>query len=379
MRRDGGRLRLTRRSLLASASGVGTAAVAGCNESSEERSTPTTGRRSETPPVEPSRTANAGREASSSLDQRLSVGNPTPDETYLTVVVEAPGGASDGSETGETPFVRSFDLFPGERRHFDLTLDSAEAYGVVVETAESPRETFEWSIDERLDGLSVTLGPDGASFWRTVRCRGDCSLSTSDTAADSPLLGDGRGRWYAAASVAVQNAAPTATDVGVSVSLDGKTVLDASYELPGRTRVELPVTFRSGTYSVGVKHGDGETVTDWRVPEQPTLVVTLPAATAGCGPANSELVLVNADDVDHEMNVGVYSPDEAEQLFDASTTLEPNDRRSVSPVRASGQYRLRVAVDDGDPSWIDWWSCPPHGPLTVVVDATGDVSVSSSR
>jgi hypothetical protein len=363
----------TRRALVGTLATLGAAGLAGCNalfdgggESGTESGDG--GETADGPTGETGAQTTGGTPEAAALEQTVSVGNPNATAGYVTVAVESPGG--------ETVFVESLELSPGERRPTTARLPGSGTYRVVAEAVDGRRGTFEWVADDRLDGFSLTLVAEGFEFWRTAVCRGACRLASGGDDAP-PLIGNGVGRWYAPASLVLQNAESSARTARVDVELDGRTVLAATYETPPRTRVEVPVTYRTGEYRVRVGVG-GETLRrPWSVPGQPSLFVDLGERTTGCGLANSELVLLNADDEPHAVSVVVESDDE--ELFAERWKLDPDERVSVVPVDASGRYGLRVRVDAGDPFYAVWWSCPPRGPATVVVDATGGASVSQSR
>lgn len=315
---------------------------------------------------------------------------------YVTLVVE---------RDGEPLLVRSETVFPGERRQFGELDLRAGSYRTVVETASGDRATFEWTVDPRLDGLEVGL-ESGVDFWRTGRCLSSCQLGegtgtgaanvTSDglrgatnittttsgaaTPEDGeantdtpslPLVGFGMGRWYDAAGVVLRNPGEE-RPVDLAVRLDGDPVLSARYTVPERTKLELPITYRGGTYEVEVTV-DGRTASaPWPVPNVPSRYVTLDErVTFGCGPANTVLALVNADGTDHRLRVAVRR--DGRVLYDETVTLPTDSSRTVEPVPDSGPYEVTMRVDDGPARTETWWSCPPRGPASVVIDATGDV------
>jgi hypothetical protein len=293
--------------------------------------------------------------------QSVSIGNARSTPAFVTVAV----GVS-----GETVFVGSRELVPGERRTMAGVLDRAGTYDVVVETADGERATYRWAVVPDLDGLAVTLA-DGIDVVRTVRCGSDCALAGDGTRLDGPLVGDGSGRWYAPAQVVLVNPG-AATDAALTVSLDGDSLVDARYRIRRGTRVVVPLTYRSGTYRVAVETATGRAVGDWLVPEQPSRVVDVSTLAVGCGPANTELRVENADDRAHDLRVAVAR--EGELRFASRYSLDPGATRTVVPVADSGRYEVRLRVDDGTEQTATWWSCPPHGPGTVVVDATGAAS-----
>jgi hypothetical protein len=291
--------------------------------------------------------------------QSVSVGNARAESEFVTVAVEF---------AGETVAVASRELVPGERRTIPGVVDRAGTYDVVVETAAGERATDRWRVVAGLDGLAVTLA-DGITLRRTARCGADCSLRTAGAPPGDPLVGDGRGRWYAPAQVILDNPAGGATDAALRVSLDDRTLVDARYRLPPETRAVLPLTYRSGTYRVAVETAAGRVAGDWRVPQEPARVVDIASLDAGCGAANSRLRVENDDDRRHDLSVTVER--DGAVRFAERYALAPGDRREAVPVEASGRYLVRLRVDGGPERTATWWSCPPHGPASVVVDATG--------
>jgi hypothetical protein len=297
--------------------------------------------------------------------QSISVGNPRPDAAFVTVAVE---------RGGETVFVGSRELVPGERHTTGAVVSSGGTYDVTVETADWRRATYRWTVADGFDGLSVTLG-DGIEFLRTVRCRPDCALASAGEGIDDPLIGDGTARWYAPARVVLTNPG-SPTEATLTVELDQRTLVDYRYRVDRETRVVVPITYRSGTYRVAVETSAGRVTGDWRVPEEPSRVVDLTTLQTGCGPANTELRVENADDRPHTVQVAVDR--DGWVLFTERYELDPGERRTTVPVSVSGRYDVRLQVDGGEQVTRTWWACPPRGPVTVVVDATGTVTLRQS-
>jgi hypothetical protein len=244
------------------------------------------------------------------------------------------------------------------------------------------------------------------------------------TAGDLPLIGDGTGRWYAPASLRLDN--PTETDREVGVAVDGDDpseagLLDYRYLVPRNTGLTVPLAYRSGRYTVRVTDGDVTRRTRWPVPEVPVRYVTLgPGPPAyGCGPAVTTLRVSNLDGDPHRVTVtvvgtadggagrgdggtdgtgdGTVSPtgSDARSPTDAVGTtstapsegpgpdrtttetfdLAPEADAEFVPFVESGRYEVEAVLDTGRSDRATWWACPPRGPATVVVDATGAVTV----
>jgi hypothetical protein len=326
-------------------------AVAGCGGASERDTRET---RTTAPPAGTTQAPSGQRVRR----QSVSVGNARSVPTFVTVAVEYDGA---------TVFVESLDLVPGERRTVRTPVDRAGTYDVVVETADGDRVTDRWAVVAGLDGLAVTLA-DGVDLLRTVRCTGDCRAFERGERVDEPLVGDGSPRWYAPAQVVLRNPGP-ATAASLAVTLDGETLVDARYRVARGTQVVVPLTYRSGTYRVAVARAGDRVVGAWRVPEEPSRVVDVSALTVGCGPANSQLRVENADTETHTVAVTVER--DGRTVSEEGFTLDPGDSTAVVSVDESGRYTVRMRLGDGESTRGTWWSCPPHGPATVVVDATG--------
>lgn len=338
---------LRRRHLLALLS----TAVAGCGGAGERdpREARTTAPPAETTQAPPGRRVRR---------QSVSVGNARSVPTFVTVAVEYDGA---------TVFVESLDLVPGERRTVRTPIDREARYDVVVETADGDRATDRWAVVAGLDGLAVTLA-DGIGLIRTVRCAGDCRAFERGERVDEPLVGDGSPRWYAPAQVVLRNPGP-ATVASLAVTLGDETLVDARYRVARGTQVVVPLTYRSGTYRVAVVRAGDRITGAWRVPEEPSRVVDVSTLAVGCGPANSQLRVENTDTETHTVAVTVERDGTA--LYEERFTLDPGDSTAVVPVDESGRYAVRMRLDGGEVTRATWWSCPPHGPATVAVDATG--------
>ncbi|SFK75450.1 hypothetical protein SAMN04487950_0931 [Halogranum rubrum] len=338
-----------RRLLAACSTAVG---LSGCGgllpESGEHTATSRTTEASATTPGTPTN------------EQFVSVKNTRPTAVYLTLGV------------GEA-FTESFELFPGEQVRFSTTLAPNTERDVVVETAAGERATFRWTVDPTLDGLATYLTVDGVEFWRHVRCRDDCLQANGEISTDLPLVGDGIGRWYAPAGVVVQNPASTPQTADLTVALGDETLFTTRARLPAETQISVPVSYRSGDYTVTVAIGGREATTEWPVPEVPERHVTLDDSVEfGCGPANSTLTLSNRDSVEHTLAVTVAR--DGREVFSRRVTLPAKTDERLTPVAESGPYEVTVETES-ERTTATWWSCPPRGPATMLVDATGSVTL----
>ncbi|ELY33413.1 MerP protein [Haloferax volcanii] len=66
------------------------------------------------------------------------------------------------------------------------------------------------------------------------------------------------------------------------------------------------------------------------------------------------------------------------ESFDRTLALDPDEARELVPVTTSGPHAVSVSLETGAATSGTWWSCPPRGPASVVVDATGTVSLRAA-
>lgn len=299
--------------------------------------------------------------------QFVSVKNTRSSDVYLTLVVE-----------GESTFVESLELFPGEEVRFPVVVGADGEREVVLETTDGERATYQWQPAAALDGLATYLTTGGVEFWRHVRCLSGCAVDEGGESADLPLIGDGSGRWYAPASVVVRNPAGGSKSVDLGVSLRGESLLAKRYRLLGESQLSVPISYRTGEYTVEVTV-DGRTLTNqWPVPDVPQRHVTLGEGVEfGCGPADTTLALSNRDSEPHTLVVEIRRDDQA--VFERRVRLDAKTERRLTSVARSGPYEVVVERDpeesDSSRTTATWWSCPPRGPATIVVNAAGGVSL----
>lgn len=348
--------RMDRRALL-SLVATGAASLAGCGspEAETETETPTP---NDGTTVDPTRTPEQER-----VERRLAVWNPTPDPVFTTVVV---------TRDGRDVYFENIDLLPGERTISRMTVPLGETT-VLVETDTGIRAESAWTVDGVGEGIEVVLGREGAAFWNRLSCAPNepCSIAREGDAADLPLLGDGSGRWYAPAGVVVENPGPEAT-ARLRVDLYDSTLLDQTYRIPNQTRLSVPITYRTGDYRVVVETDERRIDTPWPVPDEPTKYVDTGSGVAGCGPANTTLTVLNRDDSAHRLSLRVESDSD---VFEDVFTLDAGESRELVPTTESGVKRVVGRLETDAEFTGTWWSCPPRGPATVVIDATGTPSL----
>lgn len=335
----------------------------------------------------------------------LSVRNVAPTTQYVTVAVETEGG--------ERLFVTSESL--GGRRvvGYDGLVAAAGAYRVVVETAGGDRAETTWRVTESAGDLAVTVG-DGVTIQQTVRCAPDCGLARGGTAVGYPAGDfDPRGRRDDTTLRVVNPADGTATTTRIRVGTDDRPVLDYRYDHPAGVTIELPVPQYAGDLPVTITAGDRERRFDWRPQVTPSLrAVLADGVQFRCGVGNRDLQVVNPDDGSSEVAVRVFpasgdetETDRAAPLFAERYTVPASSSvESEEVVASAGRYRVEVAVDDaatgdgatagaatggettagaatddgataGETVEATWVTCPPRGPLVVVVSETGVSSI----
>ncbi|KAB1198248.1 MULTISPECIES: hypothetical protein [Haloferax] len=300
------------------------------------------------------------------VERQLSVWNTTPSPVFTSV------GVTRG---GRDVYFETIDLVPGERNTNRVDLPLGET-AVVVETDTGIRATTAWTVGGVRDGLEVVLGRESAEFWGRVSCdpNRECSIADGGEEPDLPLVGDGSGRWYAPAGVVVENPG-SETTARLRVDLFGTTLLERTYRIPSETRLSVPITYRTGTYRVVLETDDVTVDTPWLVPDEPTKYVDTESGAVGCGPANTTLTLENRDDQPHRLSLRIESETDT---FEQELDLVPGETRDLVPVVESGPKQVFARLETGVEASGMWWSCPPRGPASIVIDATGSVALRSA-
>ncbi|WP_416840468.1 hypothetical protein [Haloferax sp. DFSO52] len=297
------------------------------------------------------------------VERQLSVWNPTPNPVFTTVVV---------MRDGRDVYFDNVDLVPGGRVTSRVAVPRGETE-IVVETDTGIRARSPWTVDDSGDGLEVVLGRETAEFWGRVTCNPsrECAIATGGETENLPLVGDGSGRWYAPAGIVVENPG-SETTARLQVDLFGSVLFDRTYRIPSQTRLAVPVTYRTGTYGVVLETDEIVVETTWPVPDEPTKYVDTQSGDFGCGPANTTLTLANFDDEPHQLSVRVES---ASDTFDEQFDLDAGESRDIVPFVESGPKQVVAQIETGAEVTGTWWSCPPRGPASVVVDATGSLAL----
>ncbi len=101
------------------------------------------------------------------------------------------------------------------------------------------------------------------------------------------------------------------------------------------------------------------------------------SGTTGCGPANTTLTVANRDDEPHRLSLRVAA-ERGGESFDRTLALDPGEVRGIVPVTTSGGHAVSATLETGAAVSGTWWSCPPRGPASVVIDATGTVSLRAA-
>lgn len=297
----------------------------------------------------------------------MTVVNDGNEDRYVTVAVE---------RAGETVFVDSRTVRGGTSRQFDGVVSEAGGYRVVVDTAGGARGRFDWQVTEAFGDLQVDVG-ETVTFSRVVRCDPDChGVSLGGSATGYPNGGfDPRGR-RAGSRLRVRNDASEARRVRVRVA--GGAVLDYRYRVPPTTTLTIPVPQRSGETRVDVERldGEGNETYQWSMETSPVLhalVGTAPRFT--CGERTRDVRLHNEDDVSHTVRIEVTGS-EGERLFTESYDLAPGETvREEAVVSTAGDYGLALVTEESSANY-EWSTCPPRGPVYVIVQADGTVAAT---
>ncbi|WP_410766553.1 hypothetical protein [Haloferax sp. DFSO60] len=340
---------------------AGTTGLAGCGTPNGETDTPTP----ETGTPEETATPQEER-----IRQQLTLWNPTPDPVFVTSV---------GIRDGDDVFFENADLLPGERRDRWVSVPEADLE-VLIETDTGLRTSSTWAVDPLMDGFEVVVERDAIEFWQRVSCSptDGCALDMGGDSDDLPLVGDGQSRWYAPAGVVIENPGPETT-IQLAIDWYDNPILNRSYRLPTETRLGVPVTYRTGIYRVAVETDDQSIETQWPVPDEPSKYIDVGSGNVGCGPANSTLTVANRDDVPHRITIEIDIDTEGgEETVEETLDLEPGEVQSFVPVSTSGRHEVSARLENGAEISNSWWSCPPRGPASLVIDATGNVSLSVS-
>lgn len=302
----------------------------------------------------------------------IAVRNVAAASRYVTVVVE---------RDGRLLLAESVSLDRGERATFPDLVAAAGTYRVAVEAVsdDSPavrRATHDWRVEGAVSDLDVAVG-DGIRVTPVVRCAPGCP----------PLSADGTAREFAPPNASASDLAyeaglrienRDAVERTVRVRVRGaERGLDYRYRVPPGTRLALPVGRRYGPLTVRVKSDGRRARGRWPAESSEFLVALGPdGIELGCGGDSATGVLVNEDDRPHDFRV----------------RLEPHDGRPVErryrlgageSVRdpdlfaEQGPYTLVVETTAGARASYPWLTCPPVGPVFVVVLAGGDVRVES--
>ncbi|MFC5367416.1 hypothetical protein [Salinirubrum litoreum] len=356
---------------------AGTAGLSGCaglftadadrrrdEERPGDRSTPLSGT--------PNRPYEADRGPTLDDPGGLVVRNLASGSRYLTVVVT-------GDE--QDVYVESRRVPAGERfAVLDLIGDPGE-YGVVVETADGRRASYDWTVTTDLPDLWVDLTP-AISFHRPFRCLRDCgSLAavTTPPPATFPTAVSPAGRRDRTPALWLDNDADESRSVRLRIADGDETLFAAEYDLPPDARAVVPVSGRRRAYRVELATEAGESSEEW----VPRLRRTLYGVVGGspafrCGLTPHDLVIDNETTDSRTVSVAVTAGGVG--VFDRSVTLSPGEaRRLPSAVDPRGTLSFEVTTDDGPRERYDWRFCAPRGPISITVGERGiDVTVTPS-
>lgn len=413
----------TRRRLLAALALCASGSLAGCGGRGEETPDPTAGPDGRASPSTTRGGDDAGesasgdgREGTPGADgegreflplpgpRGIVVSNPDPTARFTTVAVE--------DARGETVFVES-ESVPGDAAlAYPEVVSESGAYRVVVETADGVVAEATWRVEGPLGDLRVTLGPT-IEVVTTARCVPDCPpVSVGGEAVGFPDGGfDPRGRR---AGVELRLGNRTAGDRRIRVRLgEGGGLFDYRYDVPPGVEAVVPVPQRSGETRLAVDARDldasgsrttpstGSLAYDWAMESSPKLTVRVDPETTGsessdrtgggagtervtvaCGPRAHDVRLRNDGDATRSVRLRVTTPDGRVVDDEAYEVAGESTRLVEDVVRTAGTYRVRGTVvggrgatDAGESLTTTWETCPPRGPLSVVVASDGGLRV----
>jgi hypothetical protein len=299
-------------------------------------------------------------------------------ERFLTLVVTAGDGTA-----GEEVLAESTPVPPGETVSFPGLLASGGQYGVLVETADGARASYDWAVRAELDDLWVDLTP-AVSFRRPVLCPPDCDFAVGaperSAAYEVPAdlsVAEALGR---APALALDTAAEGTRRATLKIWHRGQLLFASDYEFPPDVRALVPVFPASQRYDIMLTTDAGEAIYDWQPSVRNTLYASLADAPSfRCGYADHDLRVRNETGSARRVTVRVLTGEET--LFERTVAVDADAVETVpAAVDPAGPLRFEVATDDGVTERYNWVRCAPNGPITVAVSDDGVyVSVQPMR
>ncbi|WP_101294310.1 hypothetical protein [Halegenticoccus soli] len=341
--------------------------LAGCGAASRESRSPAGGRQTEG--GQSPKTAGPYRGGGEPLRRAHGVvlRNVGPDERYVTVAVD----------DGDSPvFVDSLALDRGESAEYPSLVGTAGEYRVVVESVrsgrhEGPREEYAWRVGGALSDLEIAVGA-GVRFVPVVRCQPDCPpVSRGGRAVGFPTEAETASvRYQPTLRVENRDSVPRS----VRLRVDGpEHRLRYRYDLPAGARLVLPVGERRGAATVAAESGGDRARGRWcEVDTELFVTVRRGRIDVGCGGDHAVGVLVNDDDRPHALAVR-FETGGATAV--RRYRLGPGEsRRDPTLFRRSGPYTLSLGTAAGPETVYRWMTCPPVGPVWIVIAPGGRVT-----
>jgi hypothetical protein len=334
---------------------LGLVGLAGCGDAAEQRagtSGPTTAAETETPVERPYVPSDG-----SPLDDHRGVVLVNRGRTprFVTLAV---------THEGRELYVDSTTVDPGNRLAVPDLVGGTGTYGVVVETSDGARTTYDWPVTGETGNLVASVD-DGVTVRRQAVCDPDCAPFSTVASSNQGTAGSSVDRKR----LALVNPGASRRTASLRATADGGEVLAATYRVPAQTRLEIPVPGEPFRYQVAVTV-DGERRThQWRTLPGGALRVTIgDAVSFACESGRRDLRVRNETAKRRTVTVTVRTGDDSVEhtvVLDAGAV--ETARRLVPP----GVKTFRVETDRGERVRRPVEVCPPPGPVWVAVKPAG--------
>lgn len=305
--------------------------------------------------------------------RELELRNTTDDDLFVSFAI-SDGDVVVASTTVELPAQTS--------RRYTLQAPTG-VLSVELETTTGRTATHQWVVGEHANTPTITIESNDVTFSQHVWCTPTCRPLSRDGSASAfnvPGVPAVKGS-FRGALIVLTNTTSRSFDVSLSLTRDGKRVLDFTYYVPSGVTLQLPGVHHDGVYGLSIDADIGTLSYDWRPGKEQSLTVRLTSdgVFGTCGQSTALFVLQNADDTVHQLDVTAQRPDADLPVFDNRYIVQPGANYLVSDVyTGSGHYLLRVATDENESTTYDWWLCPPRGPTVISVLKDGGLRVFQS-
>lgn len=233
--------------------------------------------------------------------------------------------------------------------------------------------SYDWVIGEEYDGsLAVVVTADGDITFREQLAEPTCST------ADLPYAAPDAEETFSPSSATVRNESGQAVTVELSVAHDDETFFSCVQALDARQSVDIDqLTTTAGTYTVTVDvSSGGQTVYDWRVPEDhnwPGLSVTIPRAgdpVVGCGSGGDIAVAVeNTTDAARTTTLSLRR--DGEEVATDTVEVAANATADASLSTPVGDFYTLVATTASGEAQKEVVNCSCYGTWETIVTLDG--------